>query len=125
MFGIAMAAVLAVSAGVFEADGTTPAGTFACSLLTSDTFDGKEDGLMPSGLGDVTLDGSGGYTQALGGGQVAWKDNALHFTTGEMSGTVAKVRQGPSGHRYLHIDSTVMNAPAGEPKLGDNVCLEK
>ena len=126
MFGIAVAAVLAVSAGVFEATGTTPAGTFACSTLAADTYDGVEDGLMPSSIGEVTLDGSGGYTQALGSGQVAMKPgDALHFTTGEMSGTVARIRQDVHGHRYLHIDSTVMNAPVGEPKFGDHICTEK
>ena len=94
MFGVMWAAVIAVSAVSFEADGTTPAGR-------------------------------GGYTQGIGAGTVAWAENSLQFTTGNMSGTVAAVRQDMKGHRYLHIDSTVMNAPAGDPKFGDHVCLEK
>src|SRR6185503_15945219 len=69
MFGIAMAFVLAVSAGVFEADGTTPSGTFSCSTLAADKYDGADGELMPSNLGDVTLDGRGGYTQGIGSGQ--------------------------------------------------------
>src|ERR1043165_7609146 len=107
MFGLAMAAVIAVSAAAtFEPDGTTPAGTFMCSLLGADKYTGADGELMPSMLGDVTLDGRGGYTQTMGGGTVAWSDNALHFTTGEMSGTVAAVRQNAKGQRYLLIDST-------------------
>ena len=126
MFGLAMAAVLAISAGVFEATGTTPTGTFACNTLAAETYTGADGELMPSNLGEVTLDGAGGYTQGSGSGQVAMKSSdALHFTTGELSGTVARIKQDGHGHRYLHIDSTVMNAPAGEPKFGDNICTEK
>ena len=55
----------------------------------------------------------------------AWIENGLHFTSGQMSGTVAAVRQDVKGHRFLHIDSTVMNAPAGDPKFGDHICIEK
>ena len=125
MFGVMWAAVIAVSAVSFEADGTTPAGTFSCNLLAADKYDGADGELTPSILGDVTLDGRGGYTQGIGAGTVAWAENSLQFTTGNMSGTVAAVRQDMKGHRYLHIDSTVMNAPAGDPKFGDHVCLEK
>lgn len=126
MFGLAMAAVLAVSAGVFQADGTTPAGTFSCNTLAADSYTGADGELTPSVLGDVTLDGNGGYTQGASSGQVAMKSaNGLHFTSGGMGGTVAVMRQDGHGHRYLHIDSVLMNAPAGDPKFGDNICIEK
>ncbi|MBI1212517.1 MAG: hypothetical protein GC190_13720 [Alphaproteobacteria bacterium] len=126
MFAVTWAAaVIAVSAVSFEADGTTPAGTFSCNLLAAEKYDGGDGELTGSILGDITLDGKGGYTQGASSGTVAWADNALHFTSGAMSGTVAAVRQDGQGHRYLHIDSTVMNPPEGDPKFGDHLCMEK
>jgi hypothetical protein len=124
MFGVVWAAaMIAATVGAF--DGTTPAGTFSCNLLAADKYDGADGELTPSILGELTLDGRGGYSQGVAVGTVAWADNALRFTTGDMSGTVAAVRQDLKGHRYLHIDSTVMNPPTGEPKFGDHICLEK
>ena len=125
MFGVVFAAVVAVSAVSFQADGTTPAGTFSCSLLAADKYDGADGELTASILGDITLDGRGGYNQGTSSGAVAWIENGLHFTSGQMSGTVAAVRQDVKGRRFLHIDSTVMNAPAGDPKFGDHICIEK
>src|SRR5689334_10649379 len=126
MFGVVWAAaMIAVSAVSFQADGTTPAGTFSCNLLAADKYDGADGELTLSMLGDVTLDGKGGYSQGVAAGTVAWADNALRFTSGAMSGTVAAVRQDMKGHRYLHIDSTMMNEPTGQPKFGDHICLEK
>ena len=119
------AAMALTAAASFSSDGPIPIGTFSCSVLSADSYDGTGDNLIASGLGEVTLDGVGGYTQGTGVGNVAWKHNGLHFTTGEMSGTVALVRQDKKGHRYLHIDGTVMNEPTGEPKFGDHICLEK
>jgi hypothetical protein len=120
-------AALAVNAATasLSAEGTTPAGTFACGLLSAESYDGSPDSLIPSVFGEVTLDGIGGYAQATGGGMVAWKRNGLHFTSGEMSGTVAQMRQDAKGRRFLHIDSTVMNEPAGDPKFGDHICVEE
>ena len=125
MFAFVGAALLLNASATFVADGTTPAGTFACSVLSADSYDGSADNLIASSLGEITLDGSGGYAHGAGAGTVAWKHNGLHFTSGEMSGTVALVRQDHKGHRYLHIDGTVMNEPAGDPKFGDNICIEK
>ena len=120
----AMTLLLANSA-VFVADGTTPAGTFACQLLVGDKFDGTTENLVSSSLGEITLDGNGGYAQSLGPGVVVWKNGALHFNGGEMNGAVAALRKDRKGHRYLHIGGSVMNAPEGDPKFGDHVCLEK
>ena len=126
MFAAVWVALVLNASASFVADGTTPAGTFSCSVLSADSYDGSSsDNLIASALGEITLDGSGGYTQGADAGTVAWKRNGLHFTTGGLSGTVALVRQDRKGHRYLHIDGTVMNEPAGAPKFGDNVCVEK
>jgi hypothetical protein len=128
MFGFVLAAgsALVISASsAFIPEGTTPAGTFACSLVSSDSFDGNTDGMIVSSLGEFTLDGNGGYTHGAGVGNVAWKNGGMHFTSGDMSGTVAVVRRDKKGRRYLHIDGTLMTEPAGEPKFGDQVCVEK
>ena len=126
MFGIAWAAsVIIASSATFIPEGTTPAGTFACSLVSSSSFDGDVDSMIASNLGEFTLDGTGAYTHGAEAGAVAWKNGAIHFTSGDMSGMVAVVRHDARGHRYLHIDSTVMDAPVGEPKFGDHVCMEK
>ncbi len=123
-FGIAASAVLIVTASAaFIPEGTTPSGTFACSLVSGEGFDGKTDGMIS--LDEITLDGTGTYSHGTGSGMVAWKNNAMHFTSGDMSGTIAVVRHALNGARYLHIDSTEMNEPAGEPKFGDHVCVEK
>jgi hypothetical protein len=125
MFGIAWAAsVMIVSSATFIPEGTTPAGTFACSLV-SGRFEGDVEGMIASNLGEFTLDGMGAYTHGADAGTASWKNGAIHFTSGDMSGMVAVVRHGAKGHRYLHIDSTGMDAPAGEPKFGDHVCMEK
>ena len=114
------------NSSVVVAEGTTtPVGTFACGMLVGDTFDGTSGNLVPSSLGELTLDGNGGYAQSLGSGVVVWKNGALHFNGGEMNGAVAALRKDGKGHRYLHIAGSVMNAPEGDPKFGDHVCLEK
>jgi hypothetical protein len=126
MFGIVWAASLIVaSSATFIPEGTTPAGTFVCSLVSGSGFDGNVDDMMSSNLGEFTLDGNGAYTHGGDAGGVAWKNGAIHFTSGDMGGTVAVVRHDPRGRRYLHVDGTVMDAPAGEPKFGDHVCIEK
>jgi len=101
-------------------------GTYSCSILAAEKYDGGDGELMSSVIGDITLDGNGGYAQSEGAGQVVLKDDgALHFTSGGLSGTVAVVAQDTKGQQFLHIDSTVMNAPAGAPKFGDHICLKK
>ena len=125
MFAVVWAAMIVTAAGAFSSDGPIPIGTFSCNLLSADSYDGTSDNLGASGLGEITLDGLGGYAQGAATGNVVWKHNGLHFTTGAMSGTIALVRQDRKGQRYLHIDGTVMNEPTGEPKFGDNICIEK
>jgi hypothetical protein len=119
------AAMALTAAASFSSDGPIPIGTFSCSMLSADSYDGTPDNLIASAFGEVTLDGLGGYAQGVTTGNVVWKHNGLHFTTGAMSGTVALVRQDKKGRRYLHIDGAVMNEPTGEPKFGDNICIEK
>ena len=61
IWAMGAALLLTASAG-FMAEGATPMGTFACRLLSAEQFDGNTDNLIPSSIGEITLDGSGGYT---------------------------------------------------------------
>ena len=130
MFGVVWAAAVVLAgagaAASLGGEGFVPAGTFSCSILAAEKYDGGDGELMSSVIGDITLDGNGGYTQIEGSGLVVLKpDGALHFTSGGLSGTVAVIAQDSKGQQFLHIDSTVMNVPAGAPKFGDHICLKK
>lgn len=100
--------------------------TFSCQRLMVESLAGAgPDDFLPSVVGDVTLDGRGGYGHVQGGGKVALDKGLTRFTSGPLMGTVGMLRKDAKGRTYFHIDKSVTDPPRDLPRALDLVCYKK